>query len=162
MICIWIKTFIILNFVRYYIIYRLYCKCGKSISVALRPKPAVEAQNRLPACRSSSRLRWQHGVFRCPRPNMWARNTQIWLGNQSAHPGANIYLVRLLSAVLRHAGSWDCQWAESCVRVIAFMLHHNVCVVSSRRQPVNRVALTRWAASDVKWQCSMKCLSQSK
>ena len=142
--------------VKYYIIlyYIIHRQC-----LALRPKPSVEAKKRLLACRSSSRLRWQHGVFRCPRPNMWARNTQIWLGNQSSHPGANIYLVRLLSAVSRRAGSWACQWAESCVCVIACMLHQNVCVVSSRRQPVNRESL--WH-DDVKWKCSMKSLSQSK
>lgn len=53
----------------------------------------------LPACRSFSRMRWQHGVLRCPRTNMRTRNSQIWLGNQSAHPGANVSLVRLPSAV---------------------------------------------------------------
>ncbi len=86
----------------------------KRMSLVLRPKSRVAVQNRLPAFRSSSRLRWQHGVLRCPRPNMWTRNTQIWLGNQSSHPGASIYLVRPLGAALRRAAFWAGHRSETC------------------------------------------------
>lgn len=70
----------------------------------LRPDlwPSVWSTRRsgLPACRSWSGPRRQHGVLRCPRPNMWTGNTQIWLGNQSAHSGKSDTLMRRLLAVL--------------------------------------------------------------
>lgn len=63
---------------------------------------------RRPACRSSWKL-WQYGVRRCPRTNMWTGDTQIWLGNQSPHPGASISLIRLFTAVSRHLWQVACR-----------------------------------------------------
>lgn len=78
----------------------------------------IDVQNCLPASRSSHR-RWQHGVCRCPRPNMWARNTQIWLGNQSSHPGANMFLVRLPSITLRAVSFESCHlWGRLFLLVV--------------------------------------------
>lgn len=90
----------------------------------------VEVRMRLPACRSSW-TRWQDGVSRCPRPNMWARNTQIWPGNQSPHPGASIALVRLF------CGDWWQPWWLSWLRkdsncsLLAFVL--SCCQLSFHR-----------------------------